>query len=141
PVRRLFRSLFITHRSLTLVFIFWLSMSVVAISTGFWLTWRLVYAAMIGVPIAYIWSRLNLAGLNVVADRSADRLQEGGEFDERITVTNRSWLAKIWLEINDPSEMPGHQSRRIVTVPAKGSKWYRAHSHIRRRGLSPHHHV
>jgi uncharacterized protein (DUF58 family) len=134
-IARLYRQIFVENRSLTAVVILWLACIVIALSTGFWLTWRLAYVAMIGVPIAYLWSRLNLNGITIVPDRSADRLQEGAIFEERITINNRSWLAKIWLEVDDPSEMPGHQARRVVTVPAKGSKTWRIQSVITRRGL------
>jgi uncharacterized protein (DUF58 family) len=132
---RAYRRIFIENRSLTAVVILWLACIVIALSTGFWLTWRLAYVAMIGVPVAYVWSRMNLNGISIVPDRSADRLQEGAVFEERITVKNRSWLAKIWLEVDDPSEMPGHRARRVVTVPAKGSKTWRVQSVITRRGL------
>jgi uncharacterized protein (DUF58 family) len=87
------------------------------------------------VPLAYVWSKINLRGLEIIADRSTDRLQEGAQYEERITVRNRTWLSKIWLEINDPSDMPGHVARQIVTVPAKGSATFRARSTIVRRGL------
>jgi uncharacterized protein (DUF58 family) len=134
-LRRLYRRIFIENRSLTAVVILWLSCVIIALSTGFWLTWRLAYVAMIGVPIAYLWSRFNLNGITVIPDRSADRLQEGATFEERITIKNRSWLAKIWLEVDDPSEMPGHRARRVVTVPSKGEKSWRIRSTITRRGL------
>jgi uncharacterized protein (DUF58 family) len=134
-LRGFVRSLFVTHRPLMAVAILWVASVVVAISTGFWLTWRLTYVLMAGVPLAFAWSRLNLGGLEVVADRSADRLQEGSQYEERITVHNRSWLSKIWLEIEDPSDMPGHVARRVVTVGAKGSATFRARSTIKRRGL------
>jgi uncharacterized protein (DUF58 family) len=137
-MRRLFRlgrTLLVTHRSMTLVAALWLASIIVAISTGFWLTWRLTYVLMAGVPLAYAWSRLNLRGLEVSADRSTDRVQEGAQFEERITVRNRSWLTKIWLEIDDPSDMPGHVARRIVTVGAKSTATFRVRSTIRRRGL------
>jgi uncharacterized protein (DUF58 family) len=134
-MRRLYRAIFIENRSLTAVVILWISCVIIALSTGFWLTWRLAYVAMIGVPVAYLWSRFNLNGITVVPDRSADRLQEGAVYEERITIKNRSWLAKIWLEVDDPSEMPGHRARRVVTVPAKGSKTWRVRSTITRRGL------
>jgi uncharacterized protein (DUF58 family) len=134
-LKRLYRRIFIENRSLTAVVILWLSCVIIALSTGFWLTWRLAYVAMIGVPIAYLWSRFNLNGITVIPDRSADRLQEGATFEERITIKNRSWLAKIWLEVDDPSEMPGHRARRVVTVPSKGEKSWRIRSTITRRGL------
>jgi uncharacterized protein (DUF58 family) len=71
----------------------------------------------------------------VHADRSGDRLQEGADYEERVTVKNRSWLTKIWLEIDDPSDMPGHHARRVVTVPSKGQRSFRVKSTITRRGL------
>ena len=132
---RFYRSIFFTNRALTGVLILFVVCAVSAISTGFWLAWRLSYVALIGVPLAYAWSRLNLQGIEITADRSGDRLQEGAQYEERITVKNNGWLAKIWLEIDDPSDMPGHHARRVVTVPAKGSRTFRVRSTITRRGL------
>jgi uncharacterized protein (DUF58 family) len=134
-LRRLARSLFVTNRSLTAVVIMFVACVIIALSTGFWLTWRLAYAVLVGVPLAYMWSRLNLRGLDLIPDRHVDRLQEGGYFEERLTVRNQSWLPKIWLEIDDASEMPGHNARRVVTVPGRGSRTWRVRSMIRRRGL------
>ena len=135
-LRAALRSIFITNRPLTSLIVVTVVCGVAAISTGFWLTWRLVYVGIIGIPVAFAWSRINLAGLEVTADRSDDRLQEGAEYEERITVRNKSWLSKIWLEIDDPSEMPGHIARRVVTVGSRGTKSFRARSTIKRRGLS-----
>ena len=134
-LRAALRSIFITNRPLTSLIVVTVVCGVAAISTGFWLTWRLVYVGIIGIPVAFAWSRINLAGLEVTADRSDDRLQEGAEYEERITVRNKSWLSKIWLEIDDPSEMPGHIARRVVTVGSRGTKSFRARSTIKRRGL------
>lgn len=134
-LRRITRSLFVTNRSLTAVGILFASCIIIALSTGFWLSWRLAYIAMVGVPIAYLWSRFNLSGIEVTPDRHTDRLQEGAQFEEQITIKNNSWLGKIWLEIDDPSDMPGHNARRVVTIGAKGSKSWRVRSTITRRGL------
>lgn len=134
-LRSALRSIFITNRPLTSLIVVTVVCGVAAISTGFWLTWRLVYVGVIGIPVAFAWSRINLAGLEVSADRSDDRLQEGAEYEERITVRNKSWLSKIWLEIDDPSEMPGHVARRVVTVGSRGTKSFRVRSTIKRRGV------
>jgi hypothetical protein len=72
-IRRLARSIFIENRTLTGVIILFFVCAICAISTGFWLAWRLSYIALIGVPLAYVWSRLNLNGIEVIADRSGDR--------------------------------------------------------------------
>jgi uncharacterized protein (DUF58 family) len=134
-VSRIARSIFVTNRTLTAVILLWIACVCIALSTGFWLTWRIAYVVMIGVPVAYIWSRLNLVGLEVIPDRHGDRLQVGAQFEERITVKNRSWFAKVWLEVDDPSEMPGHDGRRVLTVPAKSERSFRVVSTIERRGL------
>lgn len=134
-MRRLYRRVFIENRMLTGVVLLWFSCVVIALSTGFWLTWRLAYIAMLGVPIAYVWSRLNLWGIEVTPDRHVDRLQQGGTFEERITVRNNSWLHKVWLEVDDPSEMPGHVARRVVTVAPRSSRTWKVRSTIGRRGL------
>ncbi len=85
---RLYTALFVSNRSLTIVVLLFVACIIVALSTGFWLTWRLAYVAMIGVPVAYIWSRLNLRGIEFTPDRQGNRTQEGGPFEARITVPN-----------------------------------------------------
>jgi uncharacterized protein (DUF58 family) len=132
---KLYRALFVDNRSLTAALLVFVACIIVALSTGFWLTWRLAYVVLVGLPVAYVWSRLNLAGIDVVPDRYTDRLQEGGEFEERLTVHNRSWLGKIWLEVEDRSDMPGHRARRVVTVGARRSKSWRVRATVQRRGL------
>ena len=134
-IARLYRHLFVQNRALTAVTILFFACVFIAISTGFWLTWRLAYAVVIGVPLAYAWSRINIRGLEVTPDRHIDRLQEGAQFEERITVRNRSWFGKIWLEVDDPSEMPGHNARRVVTIPGRGTKTWRVQSQVTRRGV------
>jgi len=134
-LRRTYRTLFVDNRTLTAVVLLWLSSVVIALSTGFWLTWRLAYVAMVGVPVAYVWSRFNLSGLEVIPDRHGDRLQVGAQFEEHVTIRNKSWLPKIWLEVEDPSEMPGHDARRVLTLGARQSRTFRVRSTIRRRGL------
>ena len=59
-LRRYLRAIFVAHRSLTGVVVLFVACITIALSTGFWLTWRLAYVAMLGVPIAYLWSRFNL---------------------------------------------------------------------------------
>src|SRR3972149_7364539 len=93
---RFLRFLFVQYRSLT-VAIFVLALAfIVAFSTGFWLMSRLANVILAAIPLAYVWSRLNLRGLDVAVERPVDRLQEGHEFEERITVMNRGWVTQLW---------------------------------------------
>ena len=132
---RLYRSLFVEHRSLTVVTIVFFVSLVVAFSTGFWLLSRLAYVILIGVPLAYVWSRRNLRGLEVSVERHMDRLQAGQLFEERISVENRSWFSKLWLEVDDPSELPGHRARRVLALGPRRRRRWKVATLCARRGL------
>ena len=134
-LRRLVRFLFVRHRSLTLLsIVFWVTITI-AYSDGFWLAARLANVILLTIPLAYVWARLNLRGLAVDVERPQDRLQEGGEFEERITVTNRSWFTKLWLEVEGLSDLPGHHSRRVISLAPRATRSWRSVSTCTRRGL------
>jgi uncharacterized protein (DUF58 family) len=132
---RLLRFVFVRHRSFTVLTVLFVAALVIAFSTGFWLMARLANVILLVFPIAYIWSWLNLRGLEVAVERPNDRLQVGHQFDERITVTNRTWLTKLWLEVEDLSELPGHQARRVISLGPRSEKSWRMASECSRRGL------
>lgn len=132
---RLIRFLFVRHRALTFAAALFFASIVLAFANGYWVTARLANLLLVLIPLAYVWSRLNLRGLEVTVQRPTDRLQEGGHFEERITVTNRSFFTKLWLEVEDLSDLPGHTSRRIITVAPRSERSFRTVSCCGRRGL------
>ncbi|HWO73888.1 MAG TPA: DUF58 domain-containing protein [Dehalococcoidia bacterium] len=123
------------HLSLTVIGVIFFVCLMSALATGFWLPARLSYVIAIGVPLAYFWAKANARNLEVTTERPLDRLQEGQEFIERITVKNNSWLAKLWLEVEDPSDMPGHSASRVITLGPRESRTWKTASVCRLRGL------
>jgi uncharacterized protein (DUF58 family) len=123
------------HLSLTAISIIFFICVVSALSTGFWLPTRLAYIIFLGVPIAYYWANANTKNIEVTTERPVDRLQEGQEFVERITVKNKGWFTKLWLEVEDSSSIPGHNATRIITLGPRESKTWRTTTTCRRRGL------
>jgi uncharacterized protein (DUF58 family) len=123
------------HLSLTVIGIIFFVCLMSALATGFWLPTRLSYVIAIGVPIAYYWAKKNASDLEVTVERPLDRLQEGQEFSERITVKNNSWLSKLWLEVVDPSDMPGHAANQVITLGPRESRTWKATTTCRLRGL------
>ena len=123
------------HLSLTLITIIFAVCLLAALATGYWLPTRLAYVILFGVPLAWVWARLNTRGLQVTVERPVDRLQEGNEFYERITVKNNSWLGKLWLEVDDPCDMPGYNAKQILTLGPRESRTWRVNSLCRLRGL------
>jgi uncharacterized protein (DUF58 family) len=123
------------HLSLTVISIIFLVCLMSAMSTGFWLPSRLAYVILFGVGLSYFWARFNARNLEVTTERPQDRLQEGQEFVERITVKNRSWLSKLWLEVSEPSDMPGHSPGRVITLGPREARAWRSNTFCELRGL------
>lgn len=134
-LRRVFDALFRRRFSLTAIVIIFFVCLLAALSTGYWLPARLAYVIFFGVPAAYFWARANTRDLEVSVERPLDRLQEGQFFEERIRVKNTSWLAKLWLEVSDPSDMPGHVSRHIMSLGPRESRYWKTKILCERRGL------
>lgn len=123
------------HLSLTAIGVILFVCVVSAMSTGFWLPTRLAYLIVFGVPIAYYWAKANTKNIEVSTDRPLDRLQEGQDFIERITVKNKGWFTKLWLEVEDSTTIPGHNAARIITLGPRESKSWRTATTCARRGL------
>ncbi len=123
------------HLSLTLIVVIFFVCLLSAASTGFWLPTRLAYVILFLVGGAFFWARANARNLDVTTERPQDRLQEGQEFVERITVKNNSWLSKLWLEISEPSDMPGHNPGRVITLGPRESRSWRTNTFCQLRGL------
>jgi uncharacterized protein (DUF58 family) len=123
------------HLSLTVIGVIFIVCLMSAMSTGFWLPTRLAYVIFFGVILAYFWAKTNSRNLEVTTERPQDRLQEGQEFVERITVKNKSWLSKLWLEVSEPSDMPGHRPGRVITLGPREARAWRASTFCELRGL------
>jgi uncharacterized protein (DUF58 family) len=134
-IRNLFRFFFVGHAALTWCAVIFIASLTVAFATGFWLPARLANVILVAIPIAYLWGRLNLRDLKVQVERPTDRLQVGAFFEERITVSNRAWFPRLWLEVEDETELPGQRARRVVHLPAKQSRSWRTVTPCTRRGL------
>ena len=134
-LREGYDTLFRRHLSLTVISVIFFICLVTALSTGFWLPTRLAYVIFFGIPIAYFWANGNTKKLEVTTERPMDRLQAGQEFTERITVKNLGWFTKLWLEVDDPSDMPGHIASQVISLGPRESRSWRTTTLCRRRGL------
>src|SRR5687768_6938417 len=85
-----------------------------AFVTGYWLLYRLSYAMLLLIAVGYVWTRISLRGLSVEVNRHTDRIQAGDSIAEELTVTNTSAWPKLWLELEDPTELPGHHARFVL---------------------------
>ncbi|MEX2372506.1 MAG: DUF58 domain-containing protein, partial [Dehalococcoidia bacterium] len=105
----------------------------VGFATGFWLLFRLAYVILVAIPLAYFWTRDMARGLEVEVHRTDQRVTQGQPIEGRIWVRSRSFLPKVWLEVEDPSSVPGHTAHRVLTLGARGvAAWgYRTRTRLR----------
>lgn len=94
-----------------------------------------VFFTFIGLlGIAYVWSLLSLRGVTVLRDARSDRAQVGQTFQERIRVRNQSRLGKLWVELLDQSNLPGHLVSKVVHLGSHDSNRWRVDTVAARRG-------
>jgi uncharacterized protein (DUF58 family) len=94
-----------------------------------------VFFTLIGVlVVAWIWSWFSLRDVTVSRDTRADRAQVGQTFTERLRIQNRSRISKLWVEVIDQSDMPGHRVSRVVHLGPNDSNRWRTETTAARRG-------
>ncbi len=105
----------------------------VGFATGFWLLFRVAYVIVIAMPLMYLWTRSMANGLEVEVQRTGQRVTQGQPLEGRIVARSRSVIPKIWLEMEDPSSIPGHETRRVFTLGGNEvAAWsYRTRTRVR----------
>ena len=120
---------------------FWVALSLAvisllaALSSGNWLMYRLAYTLALIIGISYAWMRLSLHGLDIEIDRHTDRVQEGDQIIENLTVRNASNWPKLWIEVEDPTELPSHQARVVLSLASRQRRIRRFATRCERRGV------
>jgi uncharacterized protein (DUF58 family) len=123
------------RRTLTILIILIVLSIFVASATGFWLLFRLTYVLLLAIPLAWAIAWWNTRHLEAHVERRTSRSQVGQEAIEIIEVRNHDVFPKVWIEVEDPSNMPHHHSRRVVIVPSRGTRSWVVQTRLLRRGL------
>lgn len=134
PFRWLLRTAYRFH-SLLFVLAAFGTVAVLAAISGYWLFYRAAYVLGALIPLCFIWARLHLRGLDVSVERANDRLQVGEQTEARVHLKSRSMFTKLWLEVEDATDMPGAPARTVVTLPANGSRNWKISMPCSRRGV------
>ncbi len=76
------------------------------------------------MAISFLWAWLSVRWLTISRRTRSRRAQVGRTLDEAFMVRNRSILPKLWLEIRDHSNLPGHRVSHVVPALLGRSKYY-----------------
>jgi uncharacterized protein (DUF58 family) len=109
---------------------------IAALSTGHVLLLRTAYvlAAVLLLSAALAWTSVRWVELH--RHTYARRAEVGGLAEETIGVHNRGWIPKLWLEIRDESDLPGHSASRVISTLTPGqSRTWTVRTRCVRRGI------
>ena len=95
------------------------------LATGRSFFFNVAYAflGLLGISLLWAWTGANW--LRLRRQTRARRAQVGHFVEERFTVKNTSFLPKLWLEVYDSSDLPGHRASHVVSnlAPRRDTAW------------------
>jgi len=92
----------------------WLLSLAAALVTGRDLFYNTFYLVTLVIVGSWLWAWQNLRGLEIRRRVRTPRSQVGKFVEESLEVVNQSWLSKLWVEIYDQSDLPGHHASRVL---------------------------
>jgi uncharacterized protein (DUF58 family) len=116
-----------------------LALSVIAgVTTGEKIYYRLSYLWGFLLVGSWIWSHFSIRGLKLKRSARALRAQVGQIFEERFDILNQTWLPRLWLEVNDESNLPGSEGSRVLSmIDGRQGRAYLAPTRLIQRGVFP----
>jgi uncharacterized protein (DUF58 family) len=98
-----------------IVFLLWIFIGVAAIGTGRELLYNFWYLLTALLLVSYLWAWSGIRWVNVQRITRTARSQVGKIAEERLVVTNRGPIPKLWLEVLDHSTLPSHRVSRVIS--------------------------
>lgn len=107
-------------------------------ATGSLLYVRLVYLGVLVLFTAWVWTWVSLRGVRVLRQARSLRASVGDIFEETIEVSNSTRLPRLFLEVENESNLPQAAGSRLVTmVGSKENRTYLARTWLTSRGAFP----
>ena len=122
------------RRPVGLVALF-IATALVALAGGWWLMFYVAWLLLFLLVVAFLLSLIGLRQLHFDRRTRALRAEVGSYFDERVVVENRSWIPKLWLEIEDQGSHPEHTASFVVSLGPFGRFVRPVHTLCRQRGV------
>ena len=116
----------------------WLFLLLLALSTGWNAVWVLVYSLGLLVAGSALWANWNVSGLELRRRHRVTRVQVGDTFVEQAILEPTSgpgqWWPRLWLELHDSSDFPGHHLDGVMSLGPLAHKVWELRSTCTRRG-------
>lgn len=117
------------------IVIVWTLVLLFALNTGREWAYNLLYFVTGVIAVALWWAWANLRGLSLRRGSRIQRSQVGRYFEESLELVNRSRWPKLWVEVDDSSDLPGHQVSRVVnSLGSRASSRWQVRTLCQQRG-------
>src|SRR5258706_15755716 len=105
-----------------------------SISSGWTVLYKLTYVLLTLFILSWLWARYSLRKLTFHRNTTSGRGQVGETFEERLMLDNTSVLPKIWVQIADGSDLPGHRAGYVASMGVRKRAIWKARTLCKRRG-------
>lgn len=103
--------------------------------TGRSLFYHLAYLFLALIGLAFVWAWTGVSWVHLRRQTRARRAQVGRPLEERFAVRNSSSIPKLWLEVRDESDLPGHLASQVVnSLPPRQERAWTIRTICRERG-------
>ena len=93
-----------------------------ALVTGRDMFYQLAYAIVLVLVLSLFWAWTGVRWLRFARKTHIRHAQVGQPLEERLAVRNTGRLPKLWLEVDDQSNLPGHHAGFAVSNLAPGGE-------------------
>jgi uncharacterized protein (DUF58 family) len=98
--------------------------------------WSFLLIALGGLwLVSYYWARNLKTGLTLRREMRFGWAQVGDRLEERFTITNKSSLPALWVQIVDSTNLPGYQVNQVRAVGASSEVRWQTSGVCMHRGL------
>ena len=111
-----------------------LALAFLSISSGWKVLYVLTYVMTILFVLSWLWARYSLRKMIFRRGVTGGRIQVGEVFEERLMLDNLSILPKLWVQIADGSNLPGHRAGYVASMGGRKRAMWRARSICKQRG-------
>lgn len=92
----------------------WLIAVITAITTSEPLYDQIAYVVTFTIGLSYLWARASIRSVELVRRAPSRRAQVGRYIEEQFVLRNTGLMPKLWVEVRDLSDLPGHRPSRVV---------------------------
>lgn len=117
------------------ILLVWILALLFALNTGREWAYNLLYFITGVIAVTLWWAWANLRGLALKRGSRIQRSQVGRYFEESLELINQSRWPKLWVEIDDLSDLPGHQVSRVInSLNGRATSRWQVRTMCQRRG-------